>query len=616
MRGILFSIVSFFFILLLSISYFSKKSISNIRIKLYRYLLIVNMAMLVTELVSTVWIIYGSYSVIPYIILRFHWFTGTVWFSLLYYYSVVFISDIKAGGIKDIIMANKKSKVIFVLLLIGNIGFFFAPFSTIQANDNFSYLPGPASYYVYGFSAFCVYLLIIYLFKNRKTAKKITKISILAMTIEIHLDLVFQLMYPTISLAAVGVALQLYFLYFNIENPDLELIAEIENSKEEIDKSSKAKTDFLSNMSHEIRSPMNAIIGFSESLVNGNFDENSVKTDIANISQAGNNLLDIINNILDISKIETGKETIILKEYYLSNILDELQKIVETRLEDKPIKYIVEVDDNIPCKLYGDSVKLYQVLLNILTNSVKYTEVGKIILYIKYEIGNNNNILLHFKISDTGYGIKKEDFDKLFEKFSRLDQAVNKEIEGTGLGLLITKKYVDLMGGKIWFDSQYQVGTNFYIDLNQKIVDNTPLKEMKDKAKIDNDIRVIDCSNYKVLLVDDNTLNLKVAHKLLSKYNFQIEEVTSGKACIDKIKGNNNYDMIFLDHMMPEMDGIEVLHVLKELRDYKIPPVVALTANAISGMKEMYLKEGFDEYLSKPINIRELNTIITKYFSK
>ena len=614
MRGLLFTIVSFFFILLLSISYFSKKSANNIRMRLYKYLLIVNMIMLVTELISTIWIIYGSYSIIPYIILRIHWYSGILWFGLLYYYSIVFISDIKTGGIKDIIKQNNKSKLMFVIMVIGNIAYFFMPFSKINANDNFSYMPGPASYFVYGFSAFCVYMLIIYLIKNWKTAKKITKMSIWAMTIEIHIELLFQLMFPTISMAAVGVALQLYFLYFNIENPDLELISEIESAKDEIDKSSKAKTDFLSNMSHEIRSPMNAIIGLSESLANENFDQSTVSADINNINKAGNNLLDIINNILDISKIETGKETIEYKDYYLDNIISELKTIVESRIAAKPIKFITEIDENVPNRLYGDSTKIFQVLLNILTNSVKYTEVGKIILTIKYEI-DNNDVLLHFKVSDTGYGIKEEDFNKLFEKFSRLDVAVNKEIEGTGLGLLITKKYVDLMGGKIWFDSQYQVGTNFYIDLKQRIIDRAPIREHQNNVE-KKEFEYIDCSSYKVMLVDDNTLNLKVAHKLLSKFNFQIEEYTTGMDCINKIKDNNHYDIIFLDHMMPNMDGIEVMHVLKNLKGYDVPPIVALTANAISGMKEMYLKEGFDDYLSKPINITELNKIILKYFSK
>ena len=520
----------------------------------------------------------------------------------------------KKGGIIDIIKSNTKSLVVFIIILIGNLLFFFMPFSKLEPNDNFSYFPGIGAYYVYGFAALCVGLTFAYLLKNRKTTKPIYKTTIIAMIIEIHIALVFQIIYPTISISAIAIALQIYFLYFNVENPDLELISEIETAKNQIDRSSKAKTDFLSNMSHEIRSPMNAIIGLSESLVKGDFDEESVKEDILNINQAGNNLLDIINNILDISKIETGQDTIDAKEYYLSNILAELKTIVESRIAAKPIKYIVDVNESVPNKLYGDSVKIFQVLLNILTNSVKYTEVGKIILSLRYEI-NNNDVILHFKISDTGYGIKKEDFDRLFEKFARLDIAVNKEIEGTGLGLLITKKYVDLMGGKIWFDSQYQVGTTFYIDLTQKVLDKTPLIAHQDSVE-KKEIDYVDCSEFRVLLVDDNALNLKVAHKLLSKYNFKIDEVSSGMDCINKIKSNEIYHMIFLDHMMPEMDGIEVLHVLKDLSGYNIPPIVALTANAISGVKEMYLKEGFDEYLSKPINISELNKIILKYFSK
>ena len=614
MNGLLFTIVSFFFVLLLLISYFSKKGVNGPRIILYRSLLIVEMLLLIFELISTIWIIYGTYNIIPYIMLRLHWYTGILWFTLLYYYSVVFVSDIKNGGLLDIIKVSKESLIVFFILLIGNIAFFFIPFSKINNNDNFSYLPGPAAYYVYAFAAICVSLLLIYLLKNRKAAKSITKITIYAMIIEILIVFVFQLLYPTISIAAIGIALEIYFLYFNIENPDIELITEIENAKEEIDKSSRAKTDFLSNMSHEIRSPMNAIVGFSESLANGNFDDDSVRDDILNLKQAGNNLLDIINNILDISKIETGRETINNKKYYLDSILDELKTIIESRITTKPIKYIVDIDENIPNKLYGDSLKLFQILLNILTNAVKYTEVGKIILTVKYET-INNSVLIHFKISDTGYGIKKEDFDKIFEKFARLDVAVNKEIEGMGLGLLITKKYVDLMGGKIWFDSKYQVGSTFYVDIIQKVLDPTPIKEHNNNIQKES-FNYIDCSKYKALLVDDNKLNLKIAHKLLSKFNFQIEEVTTGIDCINKIKDNKHFDIIFLDHMMPGIDGIEVLHILKKLEGFDIPPIVTLTANAISGMKEMYLKEGFDEYLSKPINIDELNRIILKYFSE
>ena len=615
MKGLLFTIVSFLFILLLSIAYFSKKSLNNIRLRLYRYLLIDELLLLISEIISTAYIVYGGNEAVSRILLRLHWYTAILWFTILYYYSVVSVDRTKSGKLKDIIFANKKSKTVFMVLVLGNIMFFFAQFTNLKQNNAISYLPGYAAYYLYCFGGICICLLLIYLLKHEKTAPKNTKVSLLALMITTIIVLVFQFIYQTISIQAMGTSMFLYFLYFIIENPDLELINEIETSKNEIDKSSKAKTDFLSNMSHEIRSPMNAIIGFSESLVNGNFDEATVRNDIMNISQAGNNLLDIINNILDISKIETGRESLEMKEYYINNILNELQKIVETRIDVKPIKYIVDIDENMPSKYYGDSVKLFQILLNILTNSVKYTEVGKIILSLKCDV-NNEYANFHFKISDTGYGIKKEDFDKLFEKFSRLDVAVNKEIEGTGLGLLITKKYVDLMGGIIWFDSKLHVGTNFYINLTQKIVDKTPIKDSKINIDQNNAIDLLDCSKYRILLVDDNKLNLKVVHKLLSKYKFQIDEVTSGKECLNFIKNDQKYDLIFMDHMMPELDGVETLHILKNLKGYKIPPVVALTANAISGMREKYLKEGFDEYLSKPINIDQLNKLILKYFSK
>ena len=434
--------------------------------------------------------------------------------------------------------------------------------------------------------------------------------------IELLVIFAFQIVFPYIAFLAIGASMQMFFLYFNIENPDLFMIDELERINTDIDRSSKAKSDFLSNMSHEIRTPMNAIVGFSETLLNStSFDEKSARSDIKNISDAGNNLLEIVNNILDISKIESGRETLELKEYSIGNVVKELSNIIESRLTDKPVKLIVDVDKRIPSKLYGDSTKLFQVLLNILTNSVKYTEVGKIRLSITGEAkGSLEN--LHIKISDTGYGIKQEDFDKLFEKFSRLENATQNEIEGTGLGLVITKKYVDLMGGKIWFESEYEVGTTFYVDLTQKIINSSEIGEFSEAInEIGND-DILDCSGYKVLIVDDNKLNLRVASRLLSKYHFDIDTVETAKECIYKVKAETHYDIIFLDHMMPEMDGIETLHILRKLDGYELPPIVALTANAITGMREMYLREGFDEYLSKPINIGELDRLINKYFNK
>ena len=615
MAGLMLGIGSLIFVVLLSIVYYSKDRFLSIRNKIYRYMLIVEIVLLVTEIIATLCVSYGNSEIINLVIYRIHWLTGILWFSLLYYYSIVFIGEIKANNLFEIIKLNKKTKIISLMFLILSIIYFFVPFEEFNPN-RISYLPGYAAYYIFGFCAFCVFAIIFHLLKNGKKAPIRTRNSVWLMIIELVMIFVLQLSFPLIAISGIGVAVQLFFLYFNIENPDLKIINEVTVLKADIERSNKAKSDFLSNMSHEIRTPMNAIIGFSESLLgDSNFDEKSAKSDIRHIASAGNNLLDIINNILDISKIESGKETLQPKEYSLSSVVMELSSIIDTRIADKPIKFIIDIDKNIPSKFYGDSVKLFQILLNILTNSVKYTEVGKIKLTVTCDI-KDDVCNLHFKIADTGYGIKKEDYNKLFEKFSRLDTATNNEIEGTGLGLVITKKYVDLMDGKIWFESEYDVGTTFYVDISQRIINKTALGDILDPVKPEKELEYINCSSYSILIVDDNKLNQKVASRLLQKYKFNIDIASSGKECIYKIKEDKHYDMIFMDHMMPDMDGIETLHVLKKLEDYNIPPIIALTANAITGMKEMYLKEGFDEYLSKPINVTELNKLIIKYFDK
>ena len=274
----------------------------------------------------------------------------------------------------------------------------------------------------------------------------------------------------------------------------------------------------------------------------------------------------------------------------------------------------MNVDKNISSVLYGDSTKLYQSLLNILTNAVKYTDVGRITFTLTSTKNVNSERLL-FKISDTGTGIKDEDRDKVFSKFSRLDNALEGEIYGSGLGLAITKQYIESMNGKIWYDTTYRVGTTFYIELEQKIVDSTTIGQSVETEAQETNAK-LDCSNYKVLVVDDNTLNLKVAKRILEEYKFQVNTVTNGNDCIYKVKNGEEYDIIFLDHMMPEIDGIETLNVLKKLDGYKLPPIVALTANAYDSIKGDYIAQGFSDYIQKPINYKELNKLINKYFGE
>ena len=357
-------------------------------------------------------------------------------------------------------------------------------------------------------------------------------------------------------------------------------------------------------MSVEIKVPMGLIASLCEELDSiEEYDEKLIKDDIEQIRVSGNNLLDIINNILQ------------EKEYKINDMINNLINIAKSKIGAKPIKLIVNVDKKISSVLYGDGSKLYQSLLNVLTNAVKYTDVGRITFTLTSTRNIDSERLL-FKISDTGTGVKDEDKSKVFSKFTRLDNALENEIYGSGLGLAITKEYIESMNGKIWYDTAYRVGTTFYIELEQKIIDNRSIEETTNVDARNNNLEKIDCSNYRALIVDDNLLNLKVAKRIIEEYKFKVDTVTSGNDCIYKIKIGEEYDIIFMDHMMPDLDGIETLHVLKKLDGYKLPPIIAVTANAISGMKDKYLSEGFDDYLSKPINRNELNRIINRFFRK
>ena len=614
--GLLLTIGSTGFTALLMVSYYLQEHLQNIGSKLYRVLLTIVAVILLTEIGSTYLILYTNLTLLGYLVLRASWFAGIMWFWFFYMYSICFLKGVKATTIKELIMTDTRCKIVSIISVVCLSIYVFLPFNQDMTFETFTYLPGWPTYFTIAYAGLIVFLAIILMIKRRNEINDRSRRAVILILTESIIFSVLQIVFPRTMLFGLAFGLGMYFLYFYIENPDLLMVASLEDSRKEIEKSNLAKTDFLSNMSHEIRSPMNAIVGFSETILNDpNYDPESIRVDIEHIATSGNNLLDIINNILDISKIESGNETLEEKEYSIGSIIMELSSIIDARLANRPIKFIPEVDSQIPRKIYGDSTKVFQVLLNVLTNSIKYTEVGKIKLNLTKEI-KNNYVTLRFKISDTGYGIKKEDYDKLFEKFSRLSSATTNEIEGTGLGLVITKRYVDLLGGKIWFDSEYGVGTTFYVEIAQRIIDSNPIGDIRESRNHIDNLEYLDCSGKKILIVDDNELNIKVAKRILSKYKFTIETVTNGKDCVYKIKEGQQYDMIFLDHMMPEMDGIEVVHILRKLEDYNIPPIIALTANAITGARDMYLKEGFDEYLSKPINLAELNQIIKRYFGQ
>ena len=390
---------------------------------------------------------------------------------------------------------------------------------------------------------------------------------------------------------------------------------EIVSTNQNIEKMNRTKTDFLSNMGYEIKIPMDLISNLCESIQTlDDFNAEKIKKELTQIIISGNNLLEIVNNVLDISKIESGQVTILEREYNLKDMLDDISNRVISTISDKNVKYTLMFDYNISSILIGDYSKLYTAILNIAINSAKFTKVGKIILSVTSSKNNNYEKIL-FKISDTGNGIRNEEKDQLFLKNAKLHNEFGDEINDIGLGYVIAKDYIEQLGGKIWFESELRVGTTFYVEVVQKIKDFTPLSNTK-KIMINNNELKPDYSNKTILIVDDNKPNIKVVKRLLEKYNIKVDSVLSGQECIYKIKGENKYDLIFMDQVMDGISGIETLRVLKELKGYKLPPIIALTANAMNDTKDLFLKEGFDDYLSKPITINQLDKIVNKYFKE
>ena len=390
------------------------------------------------------------------------------------------------------------------------------------------------------------------------------------------------------------------------------------NMLEQLVRANEAKSQFLANMSHEIRTPINGILGMDSMLLKECKDE-VLREYAKNIRSAGQSLLSIINDILDISKIESGKLEILPIKYELFSILNDCYNLTKAKLQEKPLEFEIRVNENLPSWLYGDEVRIRQIINNFLSNAVKYTKQGKVTFCLDYEQKSDEQIQLVISVADTGIGIREEDLGKLFTSFTRIEEKRNRNIEGTGLGLSLTKNLVDLMGGEVIVESTYGRGSCFTARIPQKIVDATPMGDFSRRyqqylSSSDDDTLSFSAPEAKILVVDDVEMNLKVVKGLLKETQIQIDTAASGRQCLERVK-TTRYDVIFLDHMMPEMDGIETLQNMKLLKDNlnREVPVIMLTANAIVGAKEEYIQAGFTDYLTKPIQETELLAMLVKY---
>lgn len=397
------------------------------------------------------------------------------------------------------------------------------------------------------------------------------------------------------------------------QKKQLELMQQL---KENAESANSAKTDFLARMSHEIRTPINAVLGMNEMILRESSEEN-VKKYATDIHSAAHSLLSIINDILDTSKIETGKMEIVPVRYDLSTLLNDTINMIAERAKDKELDFVIDVSPSLPAMLYGDDLRIRQVLLNLLSNAVKYTKTGSVKLSVK-GYNHRDKAVLRFMVEDTGIGIRKEDIPKLFESFERINLRQNRNIEGTGLGLPITVRLLKLMESELRVESTYGVGSKFWFDLEQPIIGTDVIGDFRSRAQRITQgyvyTKTYTAEQAKILVVDDNEINRRVFCNLVKQTKVQVSDVGSGQACLNLIQ-KKHFDLIFLDHMMPEMDGIETLRNMKKLEHNLCAdtPVVMLTANAVSGAREQYLKEGFHEFLSKPIDPKKLEQMMKRF---
>ena len=472
------------------------------------------------------------------------------------------------------------------------------------------------------FEMAALYLIIRY----RKHFSKKQWVSSVAFLVVVAVTMVLQaFFFSDIYLTFGVVPVALLMILHSLETPDYrkltKTLEELEKARQEAWRANRVKSDFLANMSHEIRTPINAVLGFDEMILRESREE-EVLSYAKNIKSSGQALLALVNDILDLSKIEAGKMEIVTAEYDVAESISGLLKMITPRAAEKGLRLICQVDERIPRRLVGDVVRIEQVLTNLLTNAVKYTNQGEVNLEIRLEKENAENVTIYYAVKDTGIGIRAEDQEKLFSEFGRVEGEQTHHVEGTGLGLPISMKCLTLMGSTLDVESVYGSGSTFSFRLEQKIADQSPIgdfeqavnEKKKEVTVFQEDFTAPDA---RILVVDDVDLNLKVFVGLLKKSMMQIQTATSGMEAIRLIR-ENTYDCIFMDHQMPEMDGIETLERLKQDPEIKIDqvPVIALTANAIAGAKETYLEKGFSDYLSKPIDGWELLNLLHKWLPK
>lgn len=605
--GASFIIASMFYSALLLIIYFSKDKEKKDENKVYGYMIVTNFIGLIISLLSySVTLNKDMFGAFTTIINKLYLIYLLTFLILFIYYTFLISFSKKINMRFDKYDIYRKIKSIFIkVYFVFAFALLLLPLYYESAGVDNVYSYGPGSLLCILMSAFGIILSLIFMIVGRKNIRKEKFIPLITYIILLPLSLVLEYKYPNLLLTTPIETFIVFLIFFTIENPDLDTINNLSNKNNSLEESNDAKNKFLSNISHEIRTPLTNIIGFTDSLKEKNKDM-SIKGDIDNISVSANNLLEVVNGILDLSKFDKDKVKLNIKNYDLKSMIEEIRDFSKELLGNKKVAFRTSFDTDMPKVLRGDYVVLRQIILNMIANAMKRTEVG----YIEFSlstISKGDTARVIISVEDTGGTLKEKKLESIFKGAS--NGSDNYKVEGVVASLPETYKLVKLMNGKIMAQNVYERGLKVTVAIDQGIVTNEVEKDVLPDTPID-------IAGKNILIVDDNRLNIKVAERLLAKYNVNIKSVTSGSDCISLINNGETFDLILMDDMMPELSGVETFKKLKTNPSFNTPTVM-LTANAMEGMREKYIsQDGFDDYIAKPIAKDELERVLRSIFRK